>query len=71
MIHFEIKKEMSINIITLSNETTLKSQKSVKGLEIYIDKKLTFKEHMLRFRPQHEYVTSSHPHRRSQSNKLA
>ncbi len=30
MIHFELKKEMSTNTITLSNETTLKSQKSVK-----------------------------------------
>jgi ribosomal protein S5 len=25
MIHFELKKEMSTNTITLSNETTLKS----------------------------------------------
>ncbi len=46
MIHFELKKEMSTNTITLSNETTLKSQRSVKWLEIYIDKKLTFKEHV-------------------------
>jgi hypothetical protein len=46
MIHFELKKEMSTNTITLSNETTLKSQKSVKWLEIYIDRKLTFKEHV-------------------------
>jgi hypothetical protein len=30
MIHFELKKSMSTNTITLSNETTLKSQKSVK-----------------------------------------
>ncbi len=46
MIHFELKKEMSLNTITLSNQTTLKSQKSVKWLGIYIDRKLTFKEHV-------------------------
>jgi hypothetical protein len=46
MIHFELKKEMSSNSITLSNETTLRSQKSVKWLEIYIDRKLNFKEHV-------------------------
>jgi hypothetical protein len=46
MIHFELKKEMSTNTITLSNETTLKSQKNVKWLEIYIDGKFTFKEHV-------------------------
>jgi predicted RNA binding protein with dsRBD fold (UPF0201 family) len=46
MIHFEQKKKMLLNTITLSNETTLKSQKSVKWLEIYIDKKLNFKEHV-------------------------
>jgi hypothetical protein len=46
IIHFEFKKQMSTNTITLSNETTLKSQKSVQWLEIYIDKKLTFKEHV-------------------------
>ncbi len=37
---------MSTNTITLSNETTLKSQKNVKWLEIYIDKKLTFKKYV-------------------------
>jgi hypothetical protein len=46
MIHFELKKEMSLNTIILSNETTLKSQKSVKWLEIYIDRKLNFKKHV-------------------------
>jgi hypothetical protein len=46
MIHFELKKEMSSNTIILSNETTLKSQKSVKWLKIHIDKKLNFKEHV-------------------------
>jgi hypothetical protein len=46
MIHFELKKEMSSNAIILSNETTLKSQKSVKWLEIHIDRKLNFKEHV-------------------------
>ncbi len=46
MIYFEQKKEMSLNKITLSNETILKSQKSVKWLEIYIDKKLNFKKHV-------------------------
>jgi hypothetical protein len=46
MIHFELKKEMSSNAITLSNETTLKSQKSVKWLEIYSDTKFNFKEHV-------------------------
>jgi hypothetical protein len=37
---------MSSNRITLSNGTTLKSQKSVKWLRVYIDRKLNFKEHM-------------------------
>jgi ribonuclease HI len=46
MIHFKFKKEMSLNTIILSNETTLKSQKSVKWLEIYIDRKFNFKEHV-------------------------
>jgi hypothetical protein len=46
IIHFELKKEMSSNTIILSNETTLKSQKSVKWLEIYIDRKLNFKKHV-------------------------
>jgi hypothetical protein len=46
MIHFELKKEMSTNTITLSNGITLKSQKSVKWLEIHIDTKLTFKKHV-------------------------
>jgi ribonuclease HI len=46
MIHFELKKEMSSNTIILSNETTLKSQKSVKWLKIQIDKKLKFKKHV-------------------------
>jgi hypothetical protein len=46
MIHFELKKEMSTNTITLSNETILKPQKSVKWLGIHIDRKLTFKEHV-------------------------
>jgi ribonuclease HI len=46
MIHFELKKKMSSNSITLSNETTLRFQKNVKWLKIYIDKKLNFKEHV-------------------------
>jgi hypothetical protein len=46
MIHFELKKEMSLNTIILSNETTLKPRKSVKWLGIYIDKKLNFKKHV-------------------------
>jgi hypothetical protein len=37
---------MSSNTIILSNETTLKSQKSVKWLEIHIDKKFNFKKHV-------------------------
>ncbi len=48
MIHFELKKEMFTNTITLSNETTIKSQKSVKWLDIYINRKLTFKEHVIK-----------------------
>jgi hypothetical protein len=46
MIHVELKKQMSTNSITLSNERTLKSQKNVKWLEIYIDRKLILKEHV-------------------------
>jgi hypothetical protein len=46
MIHFEQNKKMLSNTIILSNETTLKSQKCVKWLKIYIDKKLNFKEHV-------------------------
>ncbi len=37
---------MSSNTIILSNKTTLKSQKGVKWLEIHIDRKLNFKEHV-------------------------
>jgi hypothetical protein len=46
MIYFELKKERSLNTIILSNKTMLKSQKSVKWLKIYIDKKLNFKEYV-------------------------
>jgi hypothetical protein len=46
MIYFEQKKKMSSNTIILSNEITLKSQKRVKWLEIYIDRKLNFKEYV-------------------------
>ncbi len=37
---------MSTNTITISNQITLKSQKCVKWLRIYIDRKLTFKKHV-------------------------
>jgi hypothetical protein len=46
MIHFELKKKMSMISITLSNEITLRYHKSVKWLKIYLDKKFTFKEHV-------------------------
>ncbi len=46
IIHFELKKEMSMISITLSNEITLRHQKRVKWLEFHLDRKLTFKEHV-------------------------
>ncbi len=46
MIYFELKKEISVISITLSNEITLRSQKNVKWLRIYLDKQFTFNEHV-------------------------
>ena len=46
LIHFESKRKMSENFIILSNNIILQSQKSIKWLEIHIDRKLTFKTHV-------------------------
>ena len=46
LIHFESKRIMSINSITLSNETILKFQNIIKWLKIWIDRKLIFKTHV-------------------------
>ena len=46
LIHFESKKHMSTDSITFSNETQLKSQNMIKWLNVWIDRKLTFKTHV-------------------------
>ena len=46
LIHFESKKHMSTDSITLSNGTILKPQNMIKWLKIWIDRKLIFKTHI-------------------------
>ncbi len=46
LIHFEKSRQKSTNVIVLSNETELKSQDSIKYLEIWLDEKLNFKTHV-------------------------
>ena len=46
LIYFERTKNESNNSITLFNQTILKSFKTVKYLEVWLDKKLNFKTHV-------------------------
>lgn len=46
LIHFEKSRQKSTNVIILSNQIELKSQDSVKYLDIWLDKKPNFKTHV-------------------------
>ena len=46
MIYFKSQRIMSNNSIILSNETVLKFQNMIKWLNVWIDRKLTFKIHV-------------------------
>ena len=46
LIHFEKSRKISGDKIVLSNDTTLKSQKIIKYLEIYLDRNFNFKIHV-------------------------
>ena len=46
LIHFEKSKISSTDIMELSNEITLQSQKWVKYFEVFLDRKLNFNIHV-------------------------